>query len=133
MITDKLLAFADKKAITTTADSDVIDFGKGGDEIARTMNIVCQIDDPGNVTPTAASVSATLKGSADGSSWDTVVTFPAVTVENMAKGKRVVEFAKLPLGIAKYSRLKLAMTVSSGPLVGATYSAWLTPSAELDK
>lgn len=132
MITDKLLAFADKKAITATADSDVVDLGSGGDEIARTLNLVVQVERASEataVTPNAASVTVALKRSEDGTTWETVQTFPAVTVEKIEAGARVVNFAKLPLG-AFGPQLKLTMTVASGPLVGAVYSAWLTDSAE---
>ena len=132
MITDKLLAFADGKAITATATSDEIDLGKGGDEIARTLNLVAQIDDPSGVTPTAAKVTPKLQGHKNGS-WVDIMQFPEVSVADCIAGKRLIEFAKLPLGMAAYSKLRLNMTVESGPLVGAKYSAWLTPSAELDK
>ena len=71
MITDKLLCFAEGKALTTTASSDVIDLGAVGDEIARSLNLVAQLDDCGGVTPTTASIQATLKMSKDnGSTWE---------------------------------------------------------------
>jgi hypothetical protein len=132
MITDKLLAFADQKTLTTTADSDIIEFPKGGDEIDRTLNLVAQLDDCAGVTPTSATISVTLKAADNGSAsaWDTVMTFPAVSVAECIAGKRLVNFAKLPLGMAKYAAFKLAVTVSNGPLTGAKYSAWLTPSVE---
>ena len=129
MITDKLLAFADKKALTTTANSDTLDIGKSGDEVARTLNLVAQLDDCKSVTPTAAKITPALQVSDDGSTWTTAVTFPAVTVAEAQAGKRLINFAKLPLGALK-AQMRLSMTIADGPLVGATYSAWLTPSAE---
>lgn len=132
MITDKLLAFADNKALTTTAESDVVEFPKGGDEIARTLNLVVQIDDPKAVTPTNATVAVTLKGAANGSSssWATIMTFPAVSIADcIAKGKRLVNFAKLPLGLGEYAAFRLSLTCSA-ELSDAKYSAWLTPSVE---
>lgn len=131
MITDKLLAFADNKAITNSADSDVVEFPKGGDEIARTLNLVVQLDDPKSVTPTSATVAVTLKGAANSgaSSWDTIMTFPAVAVADCIEGKRLVNFAKLPLGLGEYAAFKLTLT-ASGALANAKYSAWLTTSVE---
>lgn len=132
MITDKLLAFADQKALAGTADSDIVEFPKGGDEIDRTLNLVAQLDDCAGVTPTDATISVALMGAENGSAsaWDSVMTFPAVSVADCIAGKRLVNFAKLPLGMAKYAALKLAVTVTGGTLVGAKYSAWLTPSVE---
>lgn len=131
MITDKLLAFADGKTLSGTADSDTIDFGKGSDEVARTMNVVAQIDDAGTLTPSVegspVTVAATLKGTADGTNWVALQAWPAKAI---AKGARFVDFAKLPLGMRPYSQLKLALTVSGGTIAGGKYSAWLTPSAE---
>jgi len=129
MITDKLLAFADGKALTTTADSDTIDLGKGGDEIARTLNLVVQLDDCAAVTPTSATITPVLKGKNASGSWVEIMSFPAVAVSACIAGTRLVNFAKLPLGMSAYSALKLAMTCSA-TLTGAKYSAWLTPSAE---
>mgnify|MGYP004637587101 CR=1 FL=1 len=130
MITDKLLAFADGKALTTTANSDTIDLGKAGDEIARTLNLVAQLDDCGSVTPTSASITPSLQMSKDGgTTWNTVLTFPAKTVANCIAGQRLINFAKLPLG-GLGGQMRLVMTVADGPLVGAKYSAWLTESVE---
>jgi len=130
MITDKLLAFADGKSLTTTADSDTIDLGKCGDEIARSLNIVAQLDDCAAVTPTTATVTPVLKGKNAAGNWVDIVSFPAVAVSAAIAGTRLINFAKLPLGMTAYTALKLAMTVSDGPLVGAKYSAWLTASCE---
>jgi len=135
MITDKLLAFADGKDLTVAADSDVIDFGKGGDEVARTLNLVCQLDNCGSVTPTTATITPTLKGYNAAGSWVDVMSFPAVTVADCIAGKRIINFAKLPLGMKAYSKLKLTLDIpttgdAAGPLVGAKYSAWLTASCE---
>lgn len=131
MIIDKLLAFADGKAITTTADSDVIEIGKSGDEVARTLNLVCQLDDCGSVTPTTATITPKLKVSDNGTTYADAMTFPSVSVADCIAGKRVINFAKLPLGALK-AYMKLSLTVANGPLVGAKYSAWLTPSAEAE-
>lgn len=130
MITDKLLAFADGKELTNTAKSDIIDLGKAGDEIARTLNLVVQLDDCSGVTPTTATVAVKLEVSKDeGATWEDVMTFPAKTVAECIAGERLVRFAKLPLG-GLGGQMRLAMTVANGPLVGAKYSAWLTPSVE---
>lgn len=132
MITDKLLAFADNAAVTTTVnlpDDNGIDFGIVGDEIARTMNIVAQLDDPKAVTPTAATITPKVQGF-DGTTWKDIVSFPAVSVAQTTAGERIINFAKLPLGLAKSTKLRLALTVANGPLVGAKVSAWLTPSVE---
>lgn len=129
MILDKLLMFAENKAITTTADSDVIELdAKQGDEIARTLNLVAQLDDPKAVTPTTATITPKLQMD-KGAGYVDVVTFPAVTVAQAIAGKRLINFAKLPLG-GLGGKMKLVMTVSGGPLVGAKYTAGLTPSAE---
>lgn len=131
MITDKLLAFADGKTLTATASSDVVEIGMSGDEVARTLNLVAQLDDCGSVTPTAATITPSLQVSDDGVTYETVLTFPAVTVAKAIAGARLINFAKLPFGALK-AYMKLVMTVADGPLVGAKYSAWLTPSAELE-
>ncbi len=129
MILDRLLTFADGKAITTTAESDAVDAG-GGDEIARTLNLVVQLDDCAAVTPASATVAATLQTSDDGETWRDAASFPAVKVSDCQSGARVVPFAKLPLGTGR--RLRVKMTVASGPLANAKWSAWLTPSAEAE-
>ena len=130
MITDKLLAFADGKALTATANSDTLDLGKAGDEIARSLNLVCQLDDCASVTPTTATVTPSLQVSRDsGATWETVATFPAKTVAKCIAGERLINFAKLPLG-GLGGQMRLVMTVANGPLLNAKYSAWLTPSAE---
>lgn len=130
MITDKLLAFADGKALTTTANSDTIDLGKVGDEVARSLNLVAQLDDCGSVTPTTAGITPALQMSPDGgTTWNTIVSFPKVLVSAAIAGKRLVNFAKLPIG-GLGGQMRLVMTVADGPLVGAKYSAWLTTSCE---
>lgn len=130
MITDKLLAFADGKALTATANSDTIDLGKVGDEVARTLNLVVQLDDCGSVTPDAATITPSLQMSPDnGSTWNTVTTFPTTTVAKAKAGERLVNFAKLPIG-GMGGQMRLMMTVGNGPLVGAKYSAWLTASVD---
>ena len=130
MITDKLLAFADGKAITTTANSDTIDLGKVGDEVARSLNLVAQLDDCGSVTPTTAGITPALQMSPDGgTTWNTIVSFPKVLVSAAIAGKRLINFAKLPIG-GLGGQMRLVMTVADGPLVGAKYSAWLTTSCE---
>lgn len=128
MITDKLLAFADGKALTTTANSDTIDLGKQGDEIARSLNLVCQIEEVGSSSPAGASVTPSLQVSKDdGSTWKTAMSFPAAS--GLKAGDRIVNFAKLPLG-GLGGKMRLVLTVASGPLVGVKYSAWLTPSVD---
>ena len=130
MITDKLLAFADGKPLTTTATSDVVDLGEAGDEIARTMNVVAQLDDCASVTPTTATITPKIQMSKDGgTTWTDVMSFPTVTVANCIAGKRIIDFAKLPLG-GLGGQMRLSLTIASGPLVGAKYSAWLTKSVE---
>lgn len=129
-MTDKLLAFADGKDLTTTAASDVVDVGMAGDEAARTLNIVCQLDDCGSVTPTTATITPKIQGSDNGTDWTDVATFPAVTVAQCIAGRRIIDFAKLPIGGMK-PKMRLYLTVGSGPLVGAKYSAWLTSSLEI--
>lgn len=130
MLTDKLLAFADHKVLTTTANSDVVDLGPVGDEADRSLNLVVQLDDCGSVTPTTASVTVALQMSPDGgTTWNTVESFPAVTVAQAQAGKRLVNFAKLPLG-GLGGQMRLAMTVGNGPLTGAKYSGWLTRDAQ---
>ena len=130
MITDKLLAFADGKAITTTANSDTIDLGKVGDEVARSLNLVAQLDDCGSVTPTTAGITPALQMSPyGGTTWNTIVSFPKVLVSAAIAGKRLINFAKLPIG-GLGGQMRLVMTVADGPLVGAKYSAWLTTSCE---
>lgn len=129
MILDKNLTFADGKAISATAESDAVETG-GGDEVARTLNLAVQLDDCAAVTPTDATVAATLQTSDDGAEWRDAASFPAVRVSDCQAGARVVPFAKLPLGLGRFLRVRAA--VASGPLVGAKWSAWLTPSAEAE-
>lgn len=130
MITDRLLAFADGKELTATANSDTIDLGKAGDEIARSLNLVAQLDDCGSVTPVNASITPSLQMSKDdGATWTTVATYPAKTVANCIAGERLIPFAKLPIG-GLGGQMRLVMTITNGPLVNAKYSAWLTPSVE---
>lgn len=130
MITDKLLAFADQKALTTTANSETVDLGPAGDEIDRSLNLVAQLDDCSSVTPESAGITPALQTSKDGgTTWETVLSLPKVTVADAKKGKRLINFAKLPLG-GMGGQMRLVMTISDGPLVGAKYSAWLTRSCE---
>lgn len=129
MILDKLLAFADQKAISTTANSDIVDLGPAGDEADRSLNLVAQLDDCGSVTPVTAGITPSLQKSEDGgTTWNTVMSFPKVLVSEAKAGKRLINFAKLPLG-GLGGQMRLVMTVADGPLVGAKYSAWLTRDA----
>jgi len=136
MITDKLLAFADGKAITASGNSDTIDLGKGGDEVARTLNVVAQIDAFGTSPTTTNTIAVALQGKNASDSWVDIVAFPAVSVSDVQGGARLVNFAKLPLGMRAYSALRLSVAVkksdgTDGSLPdGTKYSAWLTPSAE---
>ena len=57
------------------------------------------------------------------------MSVPKVLVSEANAGKRLINVAKLPIG-ALGGQMRLALTVADGPLVGAKYSAWLTPSVE---
>lgn len=130
MLNDKLLTFADGKAITGTANSEVVDLGTdGGDEAARRLNLAVQLEGKA-ISPPDTTVAVALQQSVNnGSVWNTVVTFPAVSAADAMKGKRLVNFAKLPLGALK-GQLRLALTVTGTALSGAKYSAYLTDSAD---
>ena len=144
MITDKLLTFCDHKHIDGLELEDhtnEIDLGAIGNEIARTLNVVCQVDLP--LPKDVASVKrfrADLIGY-DGEGplegWDFIIQSAYVGIDEVRSGKRLINFVKLPLGMEKYSKLKIkvaAFTESDGVTTpapeGMVYSAYLTPSAE---
>lgn len=128
MITDKLLTFAEGKEISgQSVTSDVIDFGKTYDEIARTFNVVAQLDDCKNVTPTDASIVATMNVTADDGATHSI-SFPEVTVAECIAGKRLINFAKMPLGMMG-GKMQITLTLSKA-ISGAKWSAYLTQSCE---
>lgn len=138
MILDNLLTFADGKEIPAKSEaqavvSDVVDVGKEGDEIARTLNLVVQIDDCKDVTSTTSTITATLEKAPSGTSnFAPVFSFTSTLGECKSNG-RIVNFAKLPLGgMGGAMRVRIevgALTVAQNG-VNPKWSAWLTPSAE---
>ena len=145
MILDKLSLFSDSVALTNDAVSSVIDHIKDGDfDLGRKMNIFAQLEGE-SPTPANATVQVSLQRCADGddptvsSNWKTVETYEAVKVSDAIKGKRLVNFAKRPLGGLRYERLSYAVlvpgsgsTMIKGSLTGAKVLAGYTPSCEID-
>lgn len=133
---DALLVFSDSVALTTTANSSVIDLGEGvgfggakvgpGDA-CDDLNLLVQLE--GTAAPTTASVSVALQVSENNTDWTTLVTFPAKTGAQTNAGTRPVDFAPLPKGIKRY--LRLAYTVANGPFTAGKIFACLTHSKEI--
>lgn len=130
MITDKLLAFADHKKIEgTSVTSEVVELDpKQGDEIARTLNLVCQLDDCKGALPTDATITPKLQQDR-GAGYADILTFPAVSVAQAIAGKRLINFAKLPLG-GLGGNMRIVLTLSKALTTDTYFSAWLTSSVE---
>ena len=124
---DALLLFSDSAALTSTANSNVIDLGAYGDEVAKTLALLVQGE--GTFAPTTAGVTVALQTSSNNSNWNTVFTFPKITGSDINGGKRIVNFAELPFGIKRY--IRLSYTVSDGPFTAGKVFAMLTPSREI--
>lgn len=125
MITDKLLTFAESAGMDSA--SAVIDLGAGGTEVARTMNLVVQVEGT-SISPSSATVSCKLIMGDAPESLAEVQSWPAVEVGT--HGVRVVDFEKLPLHTKRYLKVELT---KSNTITGATWSAYLTDSCEAYK
>jgi len=133
MITDKALELSEKQALTSTGDADsanVLDFGKGGDMIAKDLNLVVQVtQDADFASEGSATLSAAVKTSDDNSSWTTLVSLPAIAKANLTKGARPWGFVKVPYGVKRY--LKVVYTVGTAAFTAGKVWATLTPSVEV--
>lgn len=133
MITDKLLELSEKQAITSvgSANSDnVLDFGKAGDEIAKDLNLVVQVtQDADFASEGAATLACAIATSDDKSTWDTLLSLPAIAKANLKKGARPWGFVKMPYGVKRY--LKLVYTVGTAAFIAGKVWATLTPSLEI--
>lgn len=124
MLTDKLLIFADNVLCdnTNTINPAPNTIEITGDEIARTLNIVAQLDSVGDNTDENTTITPAV--TADG---EVVCEFTPVSVDEAKRGKRLINFAKLPLGV----RGEVSVVLTAGaPLKGSKWSAYLTPSCE---
>lgn len=133
MITDKALELSGKQALTSTGDADsenVMDFGKGGDEIAKSLNLVVQVtQDDDFASAGAATLAAAVKTSDDGTNWTTLLSLPAVAKSGLKKGARPWGFVKIPYGVKRY--LKVVYTVGTAAFTAGKVWATLTPSVEV--
>lgn len=103
MILDADLLFSNKQAVTATATStNVIDLGAAGDAIGQELTIHVVVD---TAFATLASLAVSLETSADGSTWTTVLSGPAVPRARLTKGANIF-CVRVPQGLSRYVRMK---------------------------
>lgn len=133
MITDKTLELSADQALTSTGDADStnkLDFGKAGDEIAKSLNLVVQVtQDADFASEGAATLAAKVLTSDDDSNWTTLLQLPAVAKSVLVKGARPWGFVKVPYGVKRY--LKVVYTVGTAAFTAGKVWATLTPSLEV--
>lgn len=125
MIMDANLLFAEDKAITVAAASDVVDIHKGGDAVAGelTLHVLC-----GTVAPTSGTEGATLtvklQTSDDNFDEDVedLVISPAKAIAGIKKGATVFK-VRIPTGAKRYLR---AYFSPSAELTAGKFSAFIT-------
>jgi hypothetical protein len=116
MIIDRDFLFAKNKAITTTANSDVVDQKADGDAVGQelTFHNVVNADFKG-----LTSLTIKVQTSADNSSWADVVSGPALTTDDLVAGADVFSI-RVPKGLKRY--IRLAYTVAGTGTAGAITS-----------
>lgn len=101
MIIDRDFLFAKDKAVTATANSDVIDQGVEGDAIGQELTFH-------NIVTTAfaglTSLAIKVSTSADKSNWNDVVIGPAVAAADLVAGADIFS-VRVPKGLKRYIRL----------------------------
>lgn len=103
MILDADLLFSNKQAVTTTATStNEIDLGVAGDAIGQELTIHVVVD---TAFATLTSLTVSLETSANGSTWTTVLSGPAVPRASLTKGANIF-CVRVPQGLSRYVRLK---------------------------
>lgn len=103
MILDADLLFSNKQAVTTTATStNEIDLGAAGDAIGQELTIHVVVD---TAFATLTSLAVSLETSADGSTWTTVLSGPAVPRASLTKGANIF-CVRVPQGLSRYVRMK---------------------------
>lgn len=103
MILDADLVFSNKQAVTTTATStNEIDLGVAGDAIGQELTIHVVVD---TAFATLTSLTVSLETSADGSTWTTVLSGPAVPRASLTKGANIF-CVRVPQGLSRYVRMK---------------------------
>lgn len=128
---DKELMFSETQALATAASTNVLDLKDCGDDLSRKLNVMAKIE--GGTVADGVSLAAKLETSADNANWDTLVTYPTVTLATLNDTGVLVAPQPLPSGIKRYVRLSYVATLDGGtPFSGDGYIvAGLTPS--LDK
>lgn len=120
---------SDAQAVTTDADSNVLDLAAAGDAVKQ-MWLVVSV--PVTVTADgAATVTFALKTSADEafSSPTTLFTSAAIGKASLAQGAVPVKM-RIPQGLLRY--LKVSYTIGTGPLTAGKFDAYLAEGVQLD-
>lgn len=133
MMFDKALEFSEAQAITSTGNANstnTLDFLKGGDEVAKSLNLLVQVtQDADFASEGAATLAVAIATSDDGSNWTTLLSLPAMGLTALKKGARPWGFVKVPYGVKRY--LKLVYTVGTAAMTAGKVFAALTPSVEV--
>ena len=131
MLIDDELVFMDKKAVTATAASKVIDCGSGGDAVNNELflRVICNeaATAAGDATLTLAlRTSDTVSGTGDSTalaSPKTLMLTGAIAKADIVKGATLLE-VRLPKGLKRY--LDVNFTVGTGPLTAGKFTAFLS-------
>jgi len=127
MILSKQDTFCEAKTTSTTAAyTDVLDFGKNGDDVMRNLSWLLLV--------TAAAAKSTLTVTwetsdyesftdAGGSASKTDLWSETIATASLVKGGFPVKDAPLPKGLKRYNRLKLQATSTAGEGETPTYAS----------
>lgn len=121
---DKYLEFCTDQALATAVSDNVLDLLSSGDDLSRTLNVFAKVE--GGTMAGGTSMTAKLQTSADNSTFEDLVTYPAATLAVINATGYIVPPTPLPSGLKRYLRLDLT---ASGTFTGdGKILAGLTPS-----
>ena len=113
MILDKNLQFSDEQKITTTANSEVIDFKEPGDAVGQELTIRVIVAEQFSGL---SSMQIKLQTGDTDSSFEDVLMTPAIPAAKLKRGAEVFK-VRTPGGLKRFARLNY--TVSGTATAGA--------------
>lgn len=123
MIIDKQNFFSNAVALTTTADSDIIDQTKAGDAEPAGFIVQAQV---GTALAGGTSLLVELKTSADNSTYVLLASSGVIATANLTAGAVLMQ-VNLPRAALRY--LKLVYTIV-GTFTSGTINAFVTPNGQ---
>ena len=115
-ILDANLLFSKDQAITTTANSSVIDLQEPGDAVGQELTIRTVVT---NTFAGLTNVQIKLQTSADNGTWEDALLSPTIPLAKLKKGAEIF-CVRVPHGLKRYVRMNYV--VSGTGTAGTLYS-----------